>query len=131
MALFRSEGAVGMGSSLGRGDVTGSQGQIQILQGGTAIIKVRLDESETPPGTCSPHLLETDYRTPSGAVTGPGGGGTATSYTEAVPPFNEGYCILNQTVEVRFRLGTWDSIALTRAADGFYEVRINGGVQVL
>lgn len=153
MALVQYGGCVGITGGFNHTAANGDLGRFKLTVSGTTIISVLNVPTtagnggpwgSTPVGgyqsplfsACTMRKGYVQYRPNTlGGLVSSGqtnffAEGYLTGPHAATPHFHPHACKLDQLLEVRFRLGTWDTVALTRAADGYIEVRVDGNVLI-
>lgn len=112
--------------------VTGGTFSGEQYTGGSEIIRLYAVPPNSPydDTICNLNPIYVDYKINSGSViTSSPCAGMASSRNTISPVGKEG-CNINQSLEIRFRLGTYNTATGDHAADGYFEVRINGLIQL-
>lgn len=135
MSLSQYGGAAGIFGGLSKSATIGNPGVIAIRSGSTYLIWLWVSNShnygaDTPPGICLWEQAVAKYRLNDGSfpLSPYAVGGNGIAGVQISPPQ---ICRTNQSLELRFRLGTYDSATGDHAADGYFEVRVNGVVSLL
>lgn len=139
--MSQIKGAVGMGGSLSygaRNQIDNDQwtGMIEIMQDNLWVLRVisqDFDGTGSPaPPACDLHTVRVEYSTGAASplVNSAEGDGFVTNHLVFGTPSQILNCNLNQTLDFKFALGTYNSGTGHHAADGSFELKVNGVVQL-
>jgi hypothetical protein len=135
-------GCIGIRSSFGRGGANNSSyGVVRVYSaGGAKFLWIRIGTNSFPSSYPCSQAIHTiyaiyrsagvEYNTAGDLVGDAGASALPTQVVEGGPPVRIVNCDNDQIIEVRFKLGSESSPGYVKAADGYFEVRVNGSVKL-